>query len=240
MWDGTLQQKELPKDITDAKNAEVKALERGGSLYRQKGTVTCVGWKDSKMVYMLATTPVDPTVNSEVERSVKVDNKRQKKVVNQPSVIYSYNQNMVGVDLFDQRVTTYSRLMKGSVWYFKKIFYLLELSMSNAQIIMAKSFGNDAPAMLEFRKNVVKELVNGKTFRLTQGNPVPAAPIPQFRFNREYFHYPIANNSWLACKVHIQRVDTNYSCAVCGVSMCPHPCFYRYHTMVDYLFNDES
>lgn len=232
--------KGLPKDITDAKNAEVKALERGDSLYRQKGTVTCVGWKDSKMVYMLATTPVDPTVNSEVERSVKVDNKWQKKVVNQPSVIYSYNQNMGGVDLSDQRVTTYSRLMKGSVWYFKIFFYLLELSMSNAQIIMAKSFGNDAPAMLEFRRNVIKELVNGKTFRLTEGNPVPAAPIPQFRFNREYFHYPIANNSRLACKVHIQRVDTNYSCAVCGVSMCPHPCFYRYHTMVDYLFNDES
>lgn len=103
--------KGLPKDITDAKNAEVKALERGDSLYRQKGTVTCVGWKDSKMVYMLATTPVDPTVNSEVERSVKVDNKWQKKVVNQPSVIYSYNQNMGGVDLSDQRVTTYSRLI---------------------------------------------------------------------------------------------------------------------------------
>ena len=216
-----------PKDITNAKNAEVNALERGDSLYQQKGTVTCVGWKDSKMVYMLATTPVDPTVNSEVERSVKVDNKWQKKVVNQPSVIYSYNQNMGGVDLSDQRVTTYSRLMKGSARYFKFFFYLLELSMSKAQIVMAKSFGNDAPAMLEFRRNVVKELVNGKTFWLTEGNQVPAAPILQFRFNREYFHYPIADNRRLACKVHIQRVDTNYSCAVRGVSMCPHPCFYR-------------
>ena len=100
--------KGLPKDITDAKNAEVKALERGDSLYQQKGTVTCVAWKDSKMVYMLATTPVDPTVNYEVKRSVKVDNKWQKKVVNQPSVIYSHNQNMGGVDLSDQRVKTFT------------------------------------------------------------------------------------------------------------------------------------
>lgn len=52
--------------------------------------------------------------------------------------------------------------------------------MSNAQIIMVKSFGNVAPAMLEFRKNVVKEFVNGKIFQLTEGNPGPAAPIPQF------------------------------------------------------------
>lgn len=100
--------KGLPKDITDANNAEVKALERGNSLYRQKGTIPCVGWKDSKMVYMFATTPVDPTLNSEVERSVKVGNKWQKKAVNQPSVIYSYNQNMGGVDLSDQRVTTFT------------------------------------------------------------------------------------------------------------------------------------
>lgn len=112
--------------------------------------------------------------------------------------------------------------------------------MSNAQIIMAKSFGNDAPAIVEFRKNVVKQLVNGKTFRLTEGTPGPAAPIPQFHFNREHFHYPIAHDKRLVCKIHIQRVDTHYSCAVCSVSMCPDPRFHRYHTMVDYLFNDES
>ena len=102
-------------------------MERGDSLYRQKGTVTCVVWKDSKIVYMLATTPVDPTINSEVERSVKLGNKWQTKVVNQPSVIYYYNQNMGVVDLSDQRVTTYSRLMKGSVWCFK--FFWLSSSV---------------------------------------------------------------------------------------------------------------
>ena len=127
---------------------------------------------------------------------VKVNNKWQKKAVNQPSVIYPYNQNMGGVDLSGQRVN------------FKISFYLLELSMSNAQIIMGKSFGNDAPAMLEFRKNVVKELVNGKTFRLTAGNSEPASPIPQLYFNQEHLHYPIPHDNRLVCKVHVQRVDT--------------------------------
>ena len=231
--------KGLPKDITDARNEEVKGLERGESLYRQKGTVSCVGWKDSKMVYMLTTTPVDPAVNSEVERSVKVGNKWQKKAVNQPSVIFDYNQHMGGVDLSDQRVTSYSRLMKGTVWYYKIFFYLLELSVSNAQILMAKSFG-DAPNMLQFRKNVVEELVNGRTFRLTERNPEPAPPIPHFRFNRDHFHYPISHDNRLARKVHIQRVDTQYTCAICGVRMCPDPCFMRYHTMVNYHFNDDN
>ena len=70
--------KGLPKDITNVHNEEIKGLKRGESVYRQKDTITCVGWKDSKMVYMLATTPVNPACNSEVERSVKEGNKWQK------------------------------------------------------------------------------------------------------------------------------------------------------------------
>lgn len=128
--------------------------------------------------------------------------------------------------------------------YFQIMRYLhfvdnQELSISNAQILMAKSFRN-APKMLQFRKAVVEQLVNGRTFRLTEQNAEPVAPITHFRFNRDHFHYPISNNSRLACKVPIQRVDTQHSCAICGVHMCPDPCFLRYHTMVDYKFNDVS
>lgn len=116
---GTVQsnRKGLPQDITDVHNEEVKALKRGESVSRQKTTITCVGWKDSKMVYMLASTPVSPTSNNKVERSVKVGDKWQKKAVTQPSVISDYNQNMGGVNLSDQGVATYACLMKGSVWY---------------------------------------------------------------------------------------------------------------------------
>ena len=231
--------KGLPRDITDVHNEEIKGLKRGESVYQQKDTITCVGWKDSKMVYMLATTPVNPACNSEVERSVKEGNKWQKTAVNQPSVISDYKKNMGGFDLSDIRVTTYARLMKGTVWFYKIFFYLLELSISNAQVLMAKSFRN-APKMLQFKKAVVEQLVNGRTFRLTEQNPEPAVPIPHFHFNRNHFHYPISNNSRLACKVRIQRVDTQYSCAICGVRMCPDPCFMRYHTMVDYYLNDVS
>ena len=59
--------KGLPKDITNPGSREVKGLNRGESLYRQKGAITCVGWKDRKMVYMLSTTPVDPSSTIEIE-----------------------------------------------------------------------------------------------------------------------------------------------------------------------------
>lgn len=87
--------KGLPRVITDAKTEEIKCLKQEESVCRQNGTITCVGWKDRKLVYMLATTPDSPTSNSEVERSVKVGNKWQKTAVTQPCF-----------DLFDERVAT--------------------------------------------------------------------------------------------------------------------------------------
>ena len=92
--------KGLPRDITDAQTEQIKGLKWGESVDRQKSTIKCVGWKDTKMVYMVATTPVSPTSNSEVERSIKAGNKWQKTVVTQPSIISDYNKNMGGVDLW--------------------------------------------------------------------------------------------------------------------------------------------
>ena len=64
----------------------VKALKRGGVLYLQHGTMTCVTWQDKKTVLMLTTTPVDSTANVIVERSQK-QNKWEKSQVNLPYVI---------------------------------------------------------------------------------------------------------------------------------------------------------
>ena len=63
------------------------------------------------MVYMLGTTPVSSTSNSEVEKSVKVANKWQKTAVTQPSIISGYNKSMGGVDLSDQRVASYINII---------------------------------------------------------------------------------------------------------------------------------
>lgn len=111
-------------------------------------------------------------------------------------------------------LTTYTRLMKESDLYYK-IFYLLELSIWNAQILMAKSF-RGAPKMLQFREAVVEQLADWRTFQLTVRNPEPAAPIPHFHFNQEHFHYPISNSNRLACKVRIQQVDTTTSMIKAG------------------------
>ena len=45
----------LPKEICGLKEKCAKELERGESLYRQKGRLTCLTWRDGKPVSFLAT-----------------------------------------------------------------------------------------------------------------------------------------------------------------------------------------
>ena len=50
----------------------------------------------------------------------------------------------------------------------------------------------------------------------------------------------VSDNTRSTCKVNLQRVDTAFSCAVCGVHMCQEPCSQRYHTLRDYHYSDEE
>ena len=62
---------DLPREICNLKSRQVKELKRGESLYRQKGILTCVTWRDRRVVSMLATVPTSEADSDEVERSVK-------------------------------------------------------------------------------------------------------------------------------------------------------------------------
>ena len=103
----------LPKEICGLK----EKLERGESLYRQKGKLTCVTWRDRKPVSFLATIPTSETDSTVVQRSVNVNGRWVKKDFARPSVVDLYNTYMGCVDVSDQRAVAYARLMKGVVWY---------------------------------------------------------------------------------------------------------------------------
>ena len=98
----------LPKEICGLKDKKVKQLKRGGSLFRQKGSVTCVTWRDQKPVRVLATTPTSKTDQTVVQRSVEVNGTWEKRDFARPGVINLYNTYMGGVDLSDQRAVSYA------------------------------------------------------------------------------------------------------------------------------------
>ncbi|XP_022808808.1 piggyBac transposable element-derived protein 3-like [Stylophora pistillata] len=115
----------LPRDVTKANSDKVKKLKRGEAIHRQKGTVTCVTWKDRKPVTLITTLPASVDTVS-VERAIREANVWQRKEFRCPVPIKEYNSLMGGVDLADQRTTAYARLMKAWTWYLKLFYHLLE------------------------------------------------------------------------------------------------------------------
>ena len=173
----------------------MKDLVRGQCLYRQKGNLTCVTWRDRKPVSVLATLPTSTIDSSTVQRTVKTNGKWEKKEFNRPGVIDVYNTYMGGIDVSDQRSVAYARLMKGSVWYYKIFFYMIEVCVSNAHILHTRSQNHVSKRALEFRMQLISGLVQGKCFRKDTGLVQTPVPIPDIRFNRDHFHYPVSNET---------------------------------------------
>ena len=224
----------LPKEIVDQQNEQAKRLKRGDSLFRQSGNLVCCTWKDKKPVHLLSTIPEGLEIG-QVERRLRSEGRWQTKNFAQSKLIKLYNSNIGGVDLGDQRIATCSRLMKGNIWYYKIFFHMLEVAVLNAHI-MYQGAGHQGVSLGDFKELLVEELIEGNSFRRdTLSRNVPEH-APDVRFNRE--HYPVKTSTHRNCKVHIQRVETVYECAICQVRMCPAPCFERYHTLQQYLFDD--
>ena len=169
-----------------------------------------------------------------------MNGRRVKKDFARPGVVDLYNNYMGGVDVSDQRAVAYARLMKGVVWYYKVFFYMVEVCVSNAQILQTKSQEHTTMRRFDFRKNLITQLVQGRCFRKGTGLPQLPVPLPDIRFNRDHFHYLVTNETRSTCKVHVQRVKTVYSCAICGFRMCPDPCFKRFQSMQDYFLDDAT
>ena len=64
MWSNRVR---LPKEICELQEKCVKELERGDSLYRQKGRLTCVTWRDRKPVRFLAAIPTSETHSTVIQ-----------------------------------------------------------------------------------------------------------------------------------------------------------------------------
>ena len=228
----------LPHSVTKPKANAVKQLNRGEAIFRQKGQLTLVTWKDRKPVTVLTTLPVNKEMVA-VQRSVKEGNVWQRKEFPCPLPIQQYNAHMGGVDLADQRTTAYARLMKGWTWYMKLFYHVLEVSVLNAYTLYCSYIQDESPkpSMMDFRLNLIKELHGGRSYRKISASP---AATQKCRLNLSLGHFPQKVEKRCACKVHVQRVLTCYKCGLCDVYMCPATCFERYHTLQHYLLSDEE
>ena len=218
-------------------------MKRGQCVFRQKGRLTACTWKDNKFVHLLTTMPATGGCST-VTRTVKQKGKWVQKEVQRPAIAELYNKFMGGVDLADQRVRSYQRNTKSYVWYMKLFFYFVEVAIMNAYLLERKSPHHNPPAaqkarlMLPFRRELITKVIGGLVYRRQQQSN---QSLPdERRFDLSLGHFPVLMPTRSHCKVHMQRVDTQYACSVCYIRMCPAPCFQRFHTLEDYYYDDED
>ena len=222
----------LPKDMKKTCPA-VKKLKRGESLKRMRGRMLAVTWMDTRAVNLLCNLP-GCLGDADVQRRDKRGGAEI--TVSRPCAIQLYNSFMGGVDLSDQRVSTYRRHMKSLTWYLQVFFHLLQLSGVQAFLLHAEMHPAAMESQHKFFVKLIDGLIGGRTF--TQKRCASNVPAGDVRSNRMLEHAPVKHDKPSKCAVHTRRVDTMYACGVCKVRMCPVPCFHRYHYMHEYAYDD--
>ena len=214
-------------------------MERGQSLFCQKGDSDAVTWQDRKVVHLISTVPVGVTIEK-VNRKVKENGVWQNKEFDCPAVVRVYNKHMGGVDLWDQRIGYYKHFKTSPTWYLSLFFHILEKCCLNAYIIEQSTpiHQKRNRTILQFHNELGEQLIGSRSYLRKLGRPSTAVP-EEAGFNRDQFHYLVKAESARPF-VHKQDAHIVWKCAVCERHMCVDPCFFRYHTMKECQYDDPN
>ena len=130
---GTARRNRIPTGIRE------KRLQKGESFSLKRGELLCTKFADKKDMYMLSTFHESNTVV--VHRRGR--GRDGQNIVNKPTCIVRYNQNMGAVDKVDQMMQPYTFVRKSLKWYRKLAMHLLQVASLNAFII----YSMDNPAL---------------------------------------------------------------------------------------------
>lgn len=211
---GTLRKsrKENPKVVVNAK------LRKGQTIFRRKGKVLVMKWKDKREVLMISTAHSAKCTTHVSKRGTQCE---------KPVAVIDYNKFMSGVDRCDQMVSYYTTPRKTIRWYLKVFFHMLDICLWNSTYIYNLKHQKKI-SYLKFRDMVISSLLL----------PIPEN-VPRNRsINRSVSHYPKKIEKRIRCQICSSkkiRSQTFYICDVCKdnkgkvIGLCVDPCFKEYH-----------
>ncbi|KAK2143563.1 hypothetical protein LSH36_831g00039 [Paralvinella palmiformis] len=197
----------LPKDAKKT-CAVVKSLKRGDSLKRMKGRMLAVTWRDTRIVNVLCNVP-GYLGDGAVRRR---DRKGAQIIINRPSAIELYNTFMGGVDLSNQRVSSYRRHMKSLTWYLQVFFHIVQLSGVQAYLLHKEMNPGKSNNQFGFFLELIDGLVAGCSF-IRKHHASSSRPATDIRLNRELEHSLIKHETQLVCCSH--KKSGHFICMWC-------------------------
>lgn len=125
--------REFPESMKRGKEW-AKRQERGNMRWDRDGVALAMQWKDNRPVTIV--TSIDNANGFQmIERSVKVNNRWEKKQVKQPISIHNYNHYMNAVDRSDQILAVNNTLRKCLRWWKTLFFHMIDIAVVNSYIL---------------------------------------------------------------------------------------------------------
>lgn len=211
--------------LSDSKSINKK--ERGYYEYQtdDQEKVFLVRWKDNKSV-----TCITNYDNADEGTCTRYSHESRSRIsVVQPKVFGNYNKGMGGVDKMDQAVAAYRTRIRQRKWWWPIFAYLLDVSVTNAWLLMRKLKPNDVNAssgLLNFRRKLAVDLLTTYGTASSRGRAIQA-PSENIRYdgiNHLIDYYPTERRCKLCGK------KAHFICGKCNVGLHPKHCFRQFHT----------
>ena len=223
-----LDRRGLPIDFKKAK------LLKGEITTFRDGNLMGLKWMDKRQVSMISTIH-DDTIIDKRRRTRQATGGVE--TIKKPKVVDEYNSHMGGVDKADQLITYYGFSHRTCKWYKRVFFHLFEVSIVNAYILYCMiSPPKQQLSHIDFRLAIAKHLILS-SLTSSNSNTTISDSNPSRLIERHFL--ALREKGTRDCMVCSdrqikKRKQTKYYCKQCQVSMCPVPCFERYHTLVNY------
>jgi hypothetical protein len=215
-------------------------LEKGHTEIKYTDNMMALRWMDRRDVCMLSTIHTGKMINS--GKTDRQTNEPKKK----PDCVMAYNSNMGAVDRSDMMLSSIECVRKSLKWYRKFFLHMIDITLLNSQTLFNVKTGKNI-ALAEFQLKLIREIfqkfhkpratskrgrpsAGDQPLRLTERHfPTVVPPTPKKQNPTRHCH--VCTNTTVAER---KRKESRYMCEKCGVGLCVHPCFEKYHTLTKY------
>ncbi|CAF1349211.1 unnamed protein product [Didymodactylos carnosus] len=211
----------------------LKKLKAGEKVSQFTDNLLYLRWYDKREINMLTTIHNDDMIRTE-----KINHITNEPVV-KPRCIVDYNSNMGAVDNTDMQVSFSECVRKTIKWNKKLFFHIMDMTLLNAYIMYKEKTGKRLK-FLDYRLEVVREIVHKFGNMKKEGKGRPSLSSTPLRLTERHFPSRIQPNGKQAIRRRAcivcsrtelgpkKRTDTLYECVEC---LCVDDCFKKYHTL---------
>jgi hypothetical protein len=203
---------------------ELRDLNKGEWIHKQKGDTSLVVWKDKKPVWILYN-HVSP---NEVSSLKRWNDSGNKVLIGCPKAVHDYFYNSRSVDVCGQLHYSYPPGRKSKRPWLRLAWWLIDMCIVNAFILYRMD--QQGVTQLTFREELMHSLVkmfgsNQVAMKASRGGDASVALAKD-----HYSLHAEQDRDCMSCSHRpIKRVRTNYICAKCQVHLCVGECFACYH-----------